>query len=379
MYNRIIASQIVKSKKSILLLGPRQVGKSTLIRSLKPDLEINLANEAIYFDLVTNIENFQRQIEASSARTIFVDEIQRIPRLTNTIQYLVDKNKKLKFYLTGSSARKLKRGKANLLPGRILEFFLGPLSALELQDDWNESEVLKYGSLPELTNMKSEGEKKRFLKSYSNLYLKEEIMAESLVRQIEGFVRFLSSAAVDSGKYLDFSKLSKKSKVPRQSVVRNFEILEDTLIARRVENDPEIDTEKIDLVKHPRFYFFDLGITNALKGSFDIGPDRIGLLYETLVYNQIVNTAYSKNLDFDIYNFRTRGGYEVDFILRIEDQRMAIECKSTPSIGTHDLSSIKRINEFYPKAKKFVLYRGTKELKEGNIWILPLKTFLKQL
>jgi len=371
MYNRLLSDRIVKKSKSLLILGPRQVGKSTLIQQLKPDLSVNLANEKEYFIFQTELSELERRISASNAKTIFIDEIQRIPRLTNTIQSLIDENPRLKFYLTGSSARKLRKGKANLLPGRVLNFFLAPLATEELQDDWNEDSAMIYGSLPGIVNLQNPKDKKELLRSYSSTYLKEEILAEALVRQVDGFVRFLSASAQDAGLYLDFSKISKKAKIPRQSAIRHFEILEDTLIARKVENDPDLSLEQVDLVKHPRFYFFDLGVLNALRGNFSLNQERVGFLFEHMIFNQIVNSATGRNLDFQVSNFRTRGGLEVDFILKLEGKKFAIECKASELVTSSEVGTIQKIDQYYKKIEKIIIYRGKRELKDGNVWILP--------
>lgn len=373
MYSRLIFKQLEKKNKSFLILGPRQVGKSTLINQLSPDLKINLANESEYFTFQTELSELERRIEATNPKTVFIDEIQRIPRLTNTIQTLIDDNPKLKFFLTGASARKLRKGKANILPGRIITYYMSPLTMAELGSDWNENDALLFGSMPGVINFDNEQDKKELLRSYTSTYLKEEIMAEALVRQVDGFVRFLNAAAYEAGRYLDYSKLAKKAKVARQSVVRHFEILEDTLIAHKVENDPDLDEEKVDLVKHPRFYFFDLGILNALRSNFSLNEERIGFLFEHMVYNQIVNSANGKHLDYKIHNFRTRGGLEVDFILNLEGHKFAIECKTAKSIYSGDLSSLEKIKSYYPKAARILIYRGQKELKDDGIWILPFK------
>ena len=371
MYNRLLLNQIAKKSKSLLILGPRQVGKSTLIQQLKPDLSINLANEKEYFTFQTELSELERRVAGSNARTIFIDEIQRIPRLTNTIQSLVDTNPRLKFFLTGSGARKLRKGKANLLPGRVLNYFLAPLAAEELQEDWSEDHAMIYGTLPGIVNLHNPKDKKELLRSYSSTYLKEEILAEAMVRQVDGFVRFLSVSAQEAGLFLDFSKLSKKAKIPRQSAIRHFEILEDTLIARRVENDPDLDLEKVDLVKHPRFYFFDLGVLNALRGNFSLNNERIGFLFEHMIFNQLINSATGRNLDFQISNFRTRGGLEVDFILKLESKKFAIECKASEVVTSSEVGTIQKIDQYYKKIEKIIIYRGKKELKDGSVWILP--------
>lgn len=376
MYNRIISKNIKKSSKSVLLLGARQVGKSTLLKSLKPDLSINLAREDEYFIFQGNNLELQSRIEAINPKTIFIDEIQRIPRLLNTVQALLDDFPKLKIYLSGSSARKLRKGRANLLPGRLFTYQMNPLSLLEIGSDWSEKLALQYGFLPGVYSLKSESEKKKLLQSYANTYLKEEIMVESLVRNLDGFVRFIREAAVMSGGYLDFSKLAKKTKVPRQSVIRHFEILEDTLIAQRIENDPEIDPDFCDLVKHPRYFFFDIGVVNALRGGFELSQDRIGPMWEYLIFNQIMNSSMALDYDSRLYNFRTRGGLEVDFIYSFAGKKTAIECKAALQVDSSDYQNLLAIEKYYPKIQKLIIYRGTKERKENGVWILPLKKSL---
>lgn len=376
---RFLYRELRDTRKSVLLLGPRQVGKSTLIKELKPEMEINLAQESEYFLFQTELQELERRIESMNPRTVFIDEIQRIPRLTNSIQALVDRNPKLKFYLTGSSARKLRRGKANLLPGRILTFHLAPLSILELESQWDEERSLKFGTLPGIYTLDSKTEQKRLLQSYTNTYLKEEIMSEALVRHVDGFFRFIQTAAFASGIFVDYTKLAKHARISRQSLTRHFEILEDTMIATRVDNDPELDPDSIELIKHPKFFFFDLGVLNALRGSFDLNRERIGVLFEHLVFNQITNSLTAKALEHRIYNFRTRGGLEVDFILNIEGKKIAIECKASDHVSSSDLGPLRELSRYYPNIKKIVFYRGKRELKEGNIWILPLQKGISAL
>lgn len=342
------------------------------MKAINPDLKINLANETEYFLFQSDPGELEKLIAATKPKTVFINEIQRIPRLTNTIQSIIDDHSKIKFYLTGSSARKLRKGQANLLPGRLISYAMHPLSVQEIGDDWQEDKALQFGTLPGIYKNENETEVKNLLRTYASTYLKEEIMAESLVRQIDGFIRFLNAAAFSSGEFLDYSKLSKKAKIPRQSVARHFEILEDTLVVRKVENDPHLDLDFVDLVKHPRFYFFDLGVLNALRGSFSLNQERIGYLFEHLVFNQIINSSTILQNQLNIYNFRTRGGLEVDFIVEIDGKKTAIECKSSQAVSSSELNALKKIDTYYPKIKKIVIYRGLRELKDGDVWILPL-------
>lgn len=376
MYSRLLADILTKRTKSALILGPRQVGKSTLMQQVKLDLSINLADEDEFFLFQSQPRELERRIRGAGAKRIFIDEIQRVPRLMNNIQVLIDQDSSLRFFLTGSSARKLRRGNANLLPGRLLMYQLAPLAIRELGADWNERAAMSYGSLPGLVNLSNIRDKKELLRSYASLYLKEEIMAEALVRQVGGFVRFLSVAAGQAGLYLDYSKLAQKAKIPRQTAVRHFEILEDTLIVQKVECDNSLEA---DLIKHPRFFFFDLGVLNALLGTFEVSQDRLGWLYEHLVFNQIYNSCVGQNLDFKVFNFRTRGGFEVDFILQLEGKTFAIECKASDTVSESEVLRLKSIKRYYAKCSPLIIYRGERELKEQGVWILPLKKALASL
>ena len=187
---RLVHSFFKHTSKSVLLLGPRQTGKSTLIQSLAPEMEINLASEDIFLQFSRNPRALEELLEAENPRTIFIDEIQRLPSLMNTLQVLIDEGRgKRKFYLTGSSARKLRRGHANLLPGRILKFDLGPLTFDEIPN-FDLQRALAEGTLPGIYTELSRGIRRAMLTSYAGTYLKEEIQAEALTKNIEGFSRF---------------------------------------------------------------------------------------------------------------------------------------------------------------------------------------------
>ena len=202
---RMLRKRLLAARRSFLLLGPRQTGKSTLIRSLAPELEINLADEETYVAFLRDPGLLKQRIR--DAATVFIDEVQRIPSLLNTVQYLLDQERPPKFFMTGSSARKLKRGKANLLPGRIFTYELGPLSLAELGDRFNVRRALRQGLLPGIYLEKDSETWSKLLRSYAVTYLKEEIQAEALTRNLEGFSRFFDVVCSRSGDFIDFTKL----------------------------------------------------------------------------------------------------------------------------------------------------------------------------
>lgn len=381
MLRRLITNQIASSKKSILLLGPRQTGKSTLLKSLSPDLTINLANENQFLRHSADAGLLESIIAGNSnTKTVLIDEIQRVPFLLNTIQALIDDaspENKIQFLLSGSSARKLRRGNANLLPGRLFTYNLGGLCARELDYKVNLNQALRYGALPEPYLEKEALSSEKLLDSYASTYLKEEIQAEALSRNIPGFARFLDTIAAQSGDILDFSKISTKSKVSRSSCVRFIEILEDTLIAKRV-NVFE-DVTGVDLIKHPKLYFFDIGVINSLQGSFDISPSRRGMLFEHFIYSQIVNSAFAHDEAIKLNYFRTRSGVEVDFILTKKKKVWAIEVKSG-EISSGDLAHLKRFREYYPETHQCIAV-GMKEQRRriDDILVCDWKEFLVEI
>jgi predicted AAA+ superfamily ATPase len=381
MVSRLLSPIIQKSKKSILLLGPRQTGKSTLIRGLKPELQINLADESTFLEFSANASELNERLAARYVSTIMIDEIQRIPSLLNTIQAVIDEAKPGKcprFFLTGSSARKLRRGGANLLPGRVLAFHMSGLLAQELDYKLDTVRALETGTLPEGYLAKDPALRRQLIRSYAGIYLKEEIMAESLTRNLQGFTRFLGQAALSSGTILDYSKIAQRAKISRQTAVRFFEILEDTLITTRI--TPFFDAGGADLVKHPRHYFFDTGVLNALMANFTVSADRIGILFEHLLFNQIKGAAQALDQDFSAHSFRTRSGSEVDFVFKIGGEVWAIEAKASASVHDSDLRGLKNFKTYFPQkhhAAIATLSRAEKKIE--GIWILPWQKLMKEM
>jgi len=231
--DRLLGKKLMKARKSFLLLGPRQTGKSTLVRTLGPELEINLADEETYVAFLRDPGLLKQRIRGTS--NVFIDEIQRIPSLLNTVQFLLDQERPPKFLLTGSSARKLKRGEANLLPGRIFMYELGPLSCTELGEHFELRQALRKGLLPGIYFERDSETWSKLLRTYAITYLKEEIQAEALTRNLEGFSRFFDLVCSRSGDFIDFSKIASLASIERMSARRYFDVLVDTLVLRSIE------------------------------------------------------------------------------------------------------------------------------------------------
>lgn len=381
MEARFIIEQLHKSPKSVLLLGPRQVGKTTLMHALKADLTINLADEAEYRIFLTNFHELRDRIELHKAKTVFIDEIQRLPELLNTIQALIDEKKsKLKFYLTGSSARKLKRGSANLLPGRIFNYRLGPLSLLDLNFKIDSYKALELGCMPEPYWMENKQYAQKLLSTYAATYLKEEILAETLIRDLHGFSNFLNIVAENSGLFLDLSKLATKARVSRGAARNYYEILEDTLICDRLESY-RTDDENLaaKLVKHSKYYLFDLGIRNGIIQNFTASNDRIGVLFEHLFFNQIKSCSYSLDKEIKFFHFRTLIGSEIDFVFSIGNKNIVVELKATEPT-TDEIKKIEKICQNYNLGDNiYIACLKCKPKKVNTVKVLAWTEVIKEI
>jgi len=347
-----------------------------LLASLRPDLEINFANESVFLDFSSDPDRLSGILKTSQAKTIFIDEVQRLPSLLNTIQAIIDKDRrKHRFLLSGSSARKLRRGQANLLPGRVISYSLGSLHLLEIDDERPIKELLSYGTLPGILTETNKNLKKALLSSYAGTYLKEEIQAEALTKNIEGFSRFIFTCAAKNGEFLDYAKLGSLASVTQKTASRFLEILEDTLIIRRLHAHAATDQRR--LIRHPKFYFFDVGVLNGLLNNFMPSLDRIGNLFETFVFNQISSFVDSLGASARFSTYRTQKNVEVDFILEIENTTFAIEVKSSRTIASHDLSGLQSFLEVNKKARGLVICLTDSALEKDGISVLPLKAALQ--
>lgn len=381
MIPRIIENKLINSPKSILLLGPRQVGKSTICKKLNPTININLADQKVFIEhskdpgLVTRIADAQ---EHNSL--IFVDEVQRIPSMLNSIQALIDKVPSRKFLLTGSSARKLKRGNANLLPGRIFVENLSPLLFWELdKKNFNLEDALRLGTLPEVY-LNDYGQK--LLETYVDTYLREEIQAEAATKDIGAYSRFLDLAAELSGQYLNYSKIASDSEIKKETVRRYFQILEDTLIVERIQSYTNIKNKRRARQKD-RFVFFDIGVRNVLLNRHLSLPikSELGHLFEQWIYLQILNYSRVHDKSWNLYSFSTVNDQEVDLLVETKDQLIAIEIKYRDKIDekmSKNLVLFEKISE--RNVSKYIVYTGNLKQKFPNGTVgIPYKEFLRDI
>jgi predicted AAA+ superfamily ATPase len=380
MIARSLGPVLASSQKSILLLGPRQTGKSTLISSLGPDVEINLARESTYLEFLREPSELEQRLQGYRGPiTVFIDEIQRLPSLLNAVQVLLDRpGNRIKFYLTGSSARKLRRGKANLLPGRIHAYTLGPLSCGELGYAMDLRQALSYGTLPGIWVEIDNKTREKTLRTYAATYLKEEVQAESLARNLEGFARFLTVVGAWAGQFLDLAKIASAAYVARQTAVRYMEVLEDCLLVRRVDAFAKSLTRR--LVQHPRFFFFDIGVLNGLLGNFEVSADRIGRLFEHLVCNQILHEAAALDRELRLTTYRTGHGAEIDLIAEVGKQLFAIEIKASRSVATGDLRGLRSFKEYYGKShQSWILYLGDTRRQLNGVTVWPWQEGIREI
>jgi len=386
MIDRILLHIIQEHPKSVLLLGPRQVGKSTLCGKLRPNLSLNLADEEQFRQhlndpgLIKRIINALPEGKRGQKNIILIDEIQRIPSMLNTIQVLIDSNKNLKFLLAGSSARKLRRGQANLLPGRVLLEYLPPLVYWEIKDQFNLNKALTIGTLPEIY-LQDYGPD--VLNSYVAGYLKEEIQAEALTKDLASYSRFLILAAELSGQYMNYSKVASDSEINKEAIRRYMEILSDTLLIEILPSYTEVD-EKRRARQKEKFIFFDLGVRNFLLGKQDFSAfsrEELGKLFEQWLILQIIyfNKLYRKN--WKISTYRDAMGVEVDLVVDTGEKCLAIEIKSSIRVQEKMFKGLNRFEEIANRPlTKYVVYQGEFEQSFDRLGrAVPYQKFLEEI
>lgn len=383
MYERLLGSRLKHDRHHILLLGPRQVGKSTLLGSLEPDVTLNLASLATFREFVAQPERLERELLAapSTTRTILIDEVQRVPALLDGIQAIVDAHpRRFRFLLSGSSARKLRRGHANLLPGRIVLHHLHPLLSRELRSDFNLDRVLAHGTLPGIYADRDPESRSSTLRSYVDAYLREEIQAEALVRDIGGYSRLLDLAAASSGRIVNLHALSRDAAVSYETARRYLDVLEDTLILFRI--PAWRGSDRASLVAHPKVLLFDLGVRNAiLRRPLDRPlDDERGLLLEHLVGLELRRREGTIWPETRVQHFRTRRGAEVDFVLSVGRELWAIEVKASRHIDARDLKGLEAFAERARKVtRRIVVFLGARRQRIDGVEALPIEDFLAAL
>ena len=363
--------------QSFFLLGPRGTGKSTYLRKNYADaLWIDLLKPDEYRRLSAKPEILIELVHANQdKKTIVIDEIQKVPDLLSVVHSLIEEKLDRTFILTGSSARKLKRSGVDLLAGRVIRKTLHPFLLAELKD-YSFDKSMKYGLLPIIFVSRMPEE---VIDTYISLYIQEEVQYEGLVRNIGSFSRFLEAASFSHASLLNISNIARECQVERKVVENYISILEDILIAFRL----QVFTKKAkrETVSHPKFYFFDTGVFQVIrpKGPLDQPEEISGAALEGLVAQHFRAWNAYKNNPFELYYWRSRNGVEVDFVLYGKAGIFAAEVKNTNRIRPENLRSLTEFQKDYPQSKVIFLYRGNEKRMINNILCLPCDNFLGQL
>lgn len=366
----------------MLLLGPRQVGKSTLLDSLGPDLRIDLAHTPTFLRYARDPAAFAAELGALKRRplTVFLDEIQKLPALLDDVQVMLDREPKgLRFLVSGSSARKLRKGQANLLPGRVAIHYLHPLLAGELGGDFDLARAMSHGTLPGIWTAESDAARRELLQGYVDGYLREEIQAEALVRDLGGYARLLDLTAAASGNILNLQALCRESGLRYETARRYLEVLHDTLVAFSV--PAWSGKERASLVAHPKVFLFDLGVRAALlrRPLERHLEDEKGLLLEHVVAFELARRQ-STWPGAKLFHFRTGSGAEVDFVLEIEGALWGIEVKATRHLNWKRSAGFAALAARTTRLeRKLVVYLGDRKLELGDAEAVPLEDFLALL
>lgn len=363
-------------ERSFFLFGPRGTGKTKWLRQRLPDalvFDLLLADE--YRRLSAAPERLREAIPAQFQGWVVVDEVQRVPQLLDEVHALIE-SRGLRFALTGSSARKLRRGGANLLAGRARTLYMHPLAAIELGDDFDLARALRHGTLPFACTT---ADPATYLADYAATYLREEVQQEGLVRNLSAFARFLETASLSQGCLLNMAAVARECGVSAKLAESHFGLLEDLLLAVRLPVFARRAKRRTTV--HPKFYFFDAGVFRALRprGPLDSDAEIDGPALETLVLAQIRAVNDAMHLGFAIHYWRTSAGAEVDFVLYGERGLYAVECKRSARVRDEDLASLQQFRSDYPMCVCYLVHAGTEHRHQAGIEIVPAAWFLRNL
>jgi predicted AAA+ superfamily ATPase len=370
----------IPEKQSFFLFGARGTGKTTLLRQrLNPE-----STHTINLLLAQEEERYRRNPDSLIAlvdglpahcTTLIIDEIQKVPRLLDIVHHLIElANTRQRFVLTGSSARKLRHGGANLLAGRAFTRYLFPLTRRELGSSFDLQETLRWGGLPRLYSLENNESKRDFLQAYAHTYLKEEIQLEQLVRRVDAFHRFLEVAAQSNGKLINFTNIGRDTGIDGKTVKSFYEILSDTLLGFMLE--PYHSSRRKRLGSAPKFYFFDLGVSRALTRQLLLDPhpgtSYYGDLFEQLVVLEAIRQEQYANRDYRFSFMRTLDDAEVDLVVeRPGKSLLLVEIKSTTEVRQDSLRILRGFAEAFPEAECQVWSLDPRVQKFANIRSLP--------
>jgi predicted AAA+ superfamily ATPase len=364
--------------KSILLLGARQTGKSTLVNQFKHDLQVSFIQPDIRQRYEKAPHLLKGEVESLIALSsnkrplVILDEVQKVPVILDVVQDLID-GEKANFILTGSSARKLRhRTQVNLLPGRIVTFKMDPFSLQELPAKDATDRIL-YGSLPGIVAVHSQSDREIDLQSYVTTYLEEEIRAEAAVRNLGDFARFLELAASDSGLIVNLKKLSQEIGVAHTTISAYYQLLEDCLIAERIEPLTQSKTRK-KLTKSNKYLFFDLGVRRvSAREGIMLPRTAMGILFEQFIGLELLRNAHIKGSGIKIRFWRDPDGPEIDWVIDEGGSYVPLEVKWTENPSQGDIRHLQVFLNEYKSAKQgFLICQVPRKIKlSDRIFALP--------
>jgi predicted AAA+ superfamily ATPase len=368
---------LTASRRSFFLFGPRGTGKSTWLRHALPDaLVLDLLQPDLARELTARPERLHDLVRGAPDRpTVVLDEVQRVPELLNVVHAILESKERRRFVLTGSSARKLRRGGVDLLAGRAVVRTLHPFMAAEL-DRFDFDAALTRGLLPLVVAAERPED---VLRAYASLYLDEEVRLEGWARNVGAFARFLEAVSFSHGTVLNLANVARECQVERKTVAAYLEVLEDLLLSFRV----PVFTRRArrETIAHSKLFIFDAGVFRSLrpKGPLDRPEEIEGAALEGLVAQHLRAWLAYQDSEAKLFFWRTRSGVEVDFVVYGPGAFHAVEVKSTARIRPEDLRSLDAFGVDYPRATLTLLYRGTRRERRGRAWILPVEQFLRDL
>lgn len=358
------------SKKSHFLFGPRQTGKTTLLRQALPGVRVyDLLDSRVYLALSQHPSLVEEELRPRD-EVVVIDEIQRLPGLLHEVHRLIE-GRGIRFLLTGSSARGLRRGGVNLLGGRARIRRLHPLTCRELGDRFDLARAVGHGLLPSIYFSE---DPRADLDAYTGAYLQEEVVAEGATRNAPAFSRFLRVAALCNATVVNFTNVAADAQVPRTTVYEYFDILRDTLLLHEVPAWRQ--SRKRKPLASSKFYFFDIGVASALQGRAAApGTPEFGPAFETWLLHELVAWRdYASGVP--ISHWRSASGYEVDFLL---GDHTAIEVKAKGGVSLRDLRSLRALAEEAPVKRSLCVSLEQRARVVEGIRILPVRAFLEEL
>lgn len=372
---------------SFFLFGARGTGKSSLLKE-----RLSPSDDTLWIDLlVPEVEELYASHPSQLAehlasnpqvRRVVIDEIQKLPKLLDVVHSCIERSK-IQFALTGSSARKLKAGGANLLAGRAFIYNLFPLTYQELGRDFDTLRAMQWGTLPYVCGSSDDTERAQFLRAYANTYLKEEVWAEQLIRDLDSFRRFLTVAAQSNGKIISWSKIASDVGVDDKTVKAYYGILEDTLVGTLLE--PFQHSFRKRLGQKPKFFFFDTGVARALSRTLTVplvpGTYAYGDTFEQLVTLEILRLSNYRMNDFRFSYLRTKGDLEVDLVIERPGRSLAfVEIKSASLVPDETINTFARLVADFPQpSEAMVLCQDSRSRLHNGVRVLPWRAGIEEI